>query len=194
MRVNGLAVGIAQGNLEHRIELDRSLDAALQLRRVTGYFIAAKEEFRLVARWCRPPWGTARRRRNRRPVKLDASLGRTRLGATAFGPGHHNDVVAPGLDIQTAAIGHTLHIIAAERGEAGLCVGRTDALCHDTGGVVVRPHASNHTYRIGCREDGGVTAVYAGLAYVKAGVSPGELLDFVLGIVGLDIAGDDGRQ
>jgi len=29
--------------------------------------------------------------------------------------------------------------------------------------------------------------------YVESGYSPGELLDFLLGIVGIDIAGDDGR-
>jgi len=29
--------------------------------------------------------------------------------------------------------------------------------------------------------------------YVEAGYSPGELLDFLLGIIGIDIAGDDGR-
>lgn len=36
-------------------------------------------------------------------------------------------------------------------------------------------------------------SAYAGLVYAKAGVSPGEAADFVLGIFGLDIAGDDGR-
>ena len=34
-------------------------------------------------------------------------------------------------------------------------------------------------------------SVYAGVVFVSAGFSPGELLDFVLGWFGLDIAGDD---
>ena len=34
-------------------------------------------------------------------------------------------------------------------------------------------------------------SVYAGIVYARAGFSPGEFVDFLLGWFGVDIAGDD---
>lgn len=47
-------------------------------------------------------------------------------------------------------------------------------------------HRWNHVHAFDCGVD-----VYAGVVHVGVGVSPGEILDFVLGWFGLDVAGDD---
>ena len=48
----------------------------------------------------------------------------------------------------------------------------------------INPKAHVHAFDV-------EASVYAGVVYVKVGFSPGELLDFVLGWFGIDIAGDD---
>ena len=48
----------------------------------------------------------------------------------------------------------------------------------------INPHAHVHAFDI-------EASVYAGVVYAKAGFSPGEFVDFLLGWFGVDIAGDD---